>query len=132
MFAKNIYSQSDGKTVNNYEIDDINIVFKGLKTFSEDDLKNILASSEGDVFDRLTYIQDGERIKKFCSHTGFFDAVVATQLVFKKEDVEVDEYFYVSENTRYVYYDIEYNGLENISEAVFEHEKARVCLMGMG
>ncbi|MEZ4690233.1 MAG: POTRA domain-containing protein [Ignavibacteria bacterium] len=118
MFAKNIYSQSDGKTVNNYEIYVINIVFKGLKTFSEDDLKNILASSEGDVFDRLTYIQDGERIKKFYFDRGFFDAVVDTQLVFKKEDVEVDEYFYVRENTRYVYYDIEYNGLENISEAV--------------
>ena len=118
MFAKNIYSQSDGKTVNNYEIDDINIVFKGLKTFSEDDLKNILASSEGDVFDRLTYIQDGERIKKFYFDRGFFDAVVDTQLVIKKEDVEVDEYFYVRENTIYVYYDIEYNGLENVSEAV--------------
>ncbi len=118
MFAQNVYSQSDEQTVNNYEIDDINIVFKGIKTFSEDELKNILASSEGDVFDMLTYIQDGERIKKFYFDRGFFDAVVDTHLVYKKEDAEVDEYFYVREKTRYVYYDIKYKGLENVSEAV--------------
>ncbi|HMR41523.1 MAG TPA: BamA/TamA family outer membrane protein [Ignavibacteria bacterium] len=118
MFAQNVFSQSDEQTVNNYEIDDINIVFKGIKTFSEDELKNILASSEGDVFDMLTYIQDGERIKKFYFDRGFFDAVVDTHLVYKKEDAEVDEYFYVREKTRYVYYDIKYKGLENVSEAV--------------
>ncbi|HMQ70078.1 MAG TPA: BamA/TamA family outer membrane protein [Ignavibacteria bacterium] len=118
LFAQNVYSQSDEQTVNNYEIDDINIVFKGIKTFSEDELKNILASSEGDVFDMLTYIQDGERIKKFYFDRGFFDAVVDTHLVYKKEDAEVDEYFYVREKTRYVYYDIKYKGLENVSEAV--------------
>ena len=118
MFPEIVSSQDDVKTVNNYEIDDINIEFKGIKTFSEDDLKNILASSEGDVFDMLTYIQDTERIKKFYFDNGFFDAEVDTHIVYINEDLEVDLYFYIREKTRYVYYEFEYTGLEKLSEAV--------------
>lgn len=118
MFPEIVSSQDDVKTVNNYEIDDINIEFKGIKTFSEDDLKNILASSEGDVFDMLTYIQDTERIKKFYFDNGFFDAEVDTHIVYINEDLEVDLYFYIREKTRYVYYEFEYTGLEELSEAV--------------
>ena len=116
MFPEIVSSQDDVKTVNNYEIDDINIEFKGIKTFSEDDLKNILASSEGDVFDMLTYIQDTERIKKFYFDNGFFDAEVDTHIVYINEDLEVDLYFYIREKTRYVYYEFEYTGLEKLSE----------------
>jgi len=118
LFPEIVSSQDDVKTVNNYEIDDINIEFKGIKTFSEDDLKNILASSEGDVFDMLTYIQDTERIKKFYFDNGFFDAEVDTHIVYINEDLEVDLYFYIREKTRYVYYEFEYTGLEKLSEAV--------------
>lgn len=118
LFPEIVSSQDDVKTVNNYEIDDINIEFKGIKTFSEDDLKNILASSEGDVFDMLTYIQDTERIKKFYFDNGFFDAEVDTHIVYINEDLEVDLYFYIREKTRYVYYEFEYTGLEELSEAV--------------
>ena len=117
-FSENVFSQSDLKTVNNYEIDDINIVFKGIKTFTEDDIKNILASSEGDVFDMSVYILDAERIRKFYFDNGFFDAVVDTHVVYNNEDIEVDEYFYVRENIRYSYYKLDYAGLENVPEAV--------------
>lgn len=104
--------------MNNYEIDDINIEIKGIKSFDTDVLKNIIASSEGEVFDMITYIKDVERIKKYYFDRGFFDAVVDTHIVYDNEDVEVDEYFYIKENTRYVYYNIEYTGLENVSEVI--------------
>lgn len=117
-FSYNVFSQSDLKTINNYEIDDIHIVFKGIKTFTEDDIKNILASSEGDVFDMSVYILDAERIRKFYFDNGFFDAVVDTHVVYNNEDIEADEYFYVRENIRYSYYKLDYAGLENVPEAV--------------
>ena len=80
------YSVSQNNNGNGviYEIDEINVNFKGLKTFDEDDLKNLLASKEGNPFDMETYLKDVERIKKFYFDNGFFDAKLIPILCLKK------------------------------------------------
>jgi len=110
----------DDIIIDKFEIDEINIVFNGKETFNEGDLKNLLATQEGDIFDKTAFIQDVERIKKYYFDNGFFDAEVDTNLVFNIEDEEVIENFIVSEKTRYVYYNIEYQGIDSIYEQVKE------------
>jgi len=100
------------------EIDEINIKFNGLKSFEESDLKNLLASREGDVFDLNTYLKDVERLKKYFFDNGFFDAQVDTNFVINKKDEEIILDFIIKQNERYVYYDIEYKGLDSIDEQV--------------
>lgn len=96
------------------EIDDINISFKGFHVFEESDIKNVIASKEGDVFDRNIYVQDVERIKKFYFDNGFFDTKVDTSITYKREDKEVDENFVIRENKRYRYYKVDIAGLDSI------------------
>ena len=120
IISNDSFSQDENGNNKKYEIDEINIKIKGLKTFEESDLKNLLASKEGDPFDMETYLKDVERLKKYYFDHGFFDTEVDTHLVFNKEDEEVVEHFKIRENTRYVYYDIEYIGLDSIAGDIRE------------
>lgn len=101
-----------------FEIDEINIKFSGIKSFEESDLKNLLASKESEIFSLDEYLKDVERLKKFYFDNGFFDTAVDTHLVINKKDKEVILYFIVKQKERYVYYDIEYKGLDSIEEPV--------------
>ncbi|MEP7147064.1 MAG: BamA/TamA family outer membrane protein [bacterium] len=114
------FAQDDNSIIDKYEIDEINILFKGKETYNEGDLKNLLATKESDIFDMTVYIQDVERIKKYYFDNGFFDAEVDTNLVFNKDDKEVVENFIITEQIRYVYYDVEYKGLDSIVKPVRE------------
>ncbi|MBS1517115.1 MAG: BamA/TamA family outer membrane protein [Bacteroidetes bacterium] len=102
----------------NYEIDEVNIIFKSGSTFQESTIKGLLASRSGDVFDMTTYLLDVERIKKYYFDNGFFDADVDTSLLTKIDDKEVIENFIVTENSRYVFYKIDYTGLDSIDASV--------------
>ncbi|MEO8663851.1 MAG: BamA/TamA family outer membrane protein [Ignavibacteria bacterium] len=110
----------DNGNVDKFEIDDINITFKAKETYSEGELKALLASRKGDVFDRAVFIQDVERMKKYYFDNGFFDAEVDTNILYNKEDQEITENFIVTEQTRYVYYNIEFNGLDSLYESIKE------------
>lgn len=101
-----------------YEIDEINIKFKGVGTYEENTLKNLLASREGEPFDLTVYLQDVERIRKYYFDNGFFDTVVDTNLIFNKSDREIIENFIVRENSRYRFYNVKYFGLDSIDESV--------------
>jgi outer membrane protein assembly factor BamA len=119
-FHSECTSQEAANLNNSYEIDDINIKFKTKSIFEDSDLKNLLASREGDVYDLNTFILDVERIKKFYFDNGFFDTVVDTNLVFNKADREVILNFTITENSRYEYYEIKYTGLDSIEQSVRE------------
>lgn len=101
-----------------FEIDEINIKFSGIKSFEESDLKNLLASKEGAIFSLDEFVKDVERLKKFYFDNGFFDTAVDTNLVINKKDKEIILNFIVKQKERYVYYEIEYKGLESIEEPV--------------
>ncbi len=112
-----VFSQ-DKVIIKSYEIDDINIIFKTKSIFEESDIKLLLATREGDIFDFDAYLQDVERIKKYFFDNGFFDVSVDTGLIYKDDDSEIDENFIVTENIRYRYYDIQYKGIDDIDENV--------------
>ncbi len=101
-----------------FEIDEINIKFSGIKSFEESDLKNLLASKENNIFSLDEYLKDVERLKKFYFDNGFFDTAVDTHLVINQKDKEIILNFIVKQKERYVYYDIEYKGLDSINEPV--------------
>jgi len=117
--ASSIFSQENNgaKTL---EIDNIKIEFKGSKTYEDSEIEQILASKEGDVFELAVYLKDVERIKKFYFDRGFFDAVVDTAIVYKYSDEEVDEKFIITEKTRYVYYEINYVGIDSVDQSTRE------------
>lgn len=104
--------------VSSFEIDEIKIIFKRTQSFESEDIKNILAAKEGDDFDYPIFLQDVERIRKFYFDAGFFDAKVDTALVFNKEDDEVVEKFFITENQRYKYQEITYLGLDSTDDYV--------------
>lgn len=101
-----------------FEIDEINIKFSGIKSFEESDLKNLLASKENDIFSLDEYLKDVERLKKFYFDNGFFDTAVDTHIVINKKDKEIILNFIVKQKERYVYYEIEYKGLDSIEEQI--------------
>lgn len=108
--------QQENNDVKPLEIDDIIIKFRGTQTFTDGEIGQILASQEGDIFEMASYLKDVERIKKFYFDRGFFDAVVDTGIVYKYSDEEADEKFIITENTRYVYYEIDYAGIDSVDK----------------
>lgn len=117
IFACDLFPQKKTDVIT-YEIDEIKIIFKRTQSFESEEIKNILAEKEGDEFDYPLYLQDVERIRKFYFDVGFFDAKVDTALVFNKEDEEVIEKFFITENKRYKYQEISYQGLDSVDERV--------------
>lgn len=99
----------------NYEIDEVNIEFKGTKSFDTDQILRIIKSSEEEYFVRSEFILDAERIKKFYFDNGFLDAYVDTSLSFDHNDLEVIETFIIHENVLYKINKIDYVGIENLS-----------------
>ncbi|MEO6696091.1 MAG: BamA/TamA family outer membrane protein [Ignavibacteria bacterium] len=119
----NLFSAShaqDKTESKNFEIDNIEIEFKGSRTFDESEIEQIIASQEGDIYEVASYLKDVERIKKFYFDRGFFDAAVDTSIVYKYSDGEVDEKFIVTEKNRYVYYEINYNGIDSVDQLTRE------------
>lgn len=108
----------DKNSSKTYEIDEIKIEFAGKSTYDENEIKSLLASSDGDDFDHGTYLQDVERIKKFYFDNGFFNTSVDTGLFYNNKDDEVTEKFIISENTRFNYYNISYDGIDEIDESI--------------
>lgn len=111
------FSQEEEK-VKNFEIDDINVFFKSKSVFEDSDVKLLLASKEGDIFDPEIFMKDVERIKKFYFDNGYFDVSVDTSLTYNIEDEEVNENFIITANKRYSYYELKYNGLDDLDESV--------------
>lgn len=117
-FISSLSFSQNNEEIKVFEIDDITIKFSGPKSFEESDLKNIIASKEGAVFDLDTYLKDVERLKKYYFDNGFFDTAVDTNLVFNRKDEEVNLNFIIKQNSRYTYYDIEFKGLDSIDDGV--------------
>jgi len=113
------FSQEINET-KTFEIDNIEIEFRGGKSYEDSEIEEIIASKEGDVFDLPVYLKDVERIKKFYFDHGFFDAVVDTAIIYKYSDDELDEKFIITENQRYVYYEINYTGIDSIDTSTRE------------
>lgn len=116
-FADCLFSQTK-VNISSFEIDEIKIIFKSSQSFESESIIKILALKEGDEFDYPVYMQDVERIRKFYFDAGFFDAKVDTALIFNKEDEEVIEKFFITENKRYSYQEISYQGIDSLEEKV--------------
>jgi len=103
-----------------FEIDNINIVFVGKQSFETETIKGIMALKEGDEFDRDTYLQDIERLKKFYFDNGYFDISVDTSLQFIDDSKEVNEKFIIKAGSRYKINEMNLDGLENVPENVMD------------
>lgn len=111
------FSQEEIK-VKTFEIDDINVFFKSKSIFEDSEIKLLLASKEGDIFDMEIFMKDVERIKKYYFDNGYFDVYVDTSLTYNIEDEEVNENFIITANSRYRYYELNYTGLDDLDENV--------------
>ena len=111
------FSQEEVK-VKTFEIDDINVFFKSKSIFEDSEIKLLLASKEGDIFDMDIFMKDVERVKKYYFDNGYFDVYVDTSLTYNIEDEEVNENFIITANSRYRYYELNYTGLGDLDENV--------------
>jgi len=120
IFSTSISFSQDKTETQTFEIDNIEIEFKGSESFETSEIEQIIASKEGDIFELAVYLKDVERIKKFYFDRGFFDTVVDTVINYKYSDDELDEKFMITENKRYVYYEINYVGIDSVDQTTRE------------
>ncbi len=98
------------------QLNDLNLVFKNTKTFEESDLKNLLLTGTTSDFSPAEFSNDSKKLEKFYFDNGFFDVHVDTST--KIEDkTNVTATLYIFENYRYRIDSINYEGLEDISDA---------------
>jgi outer membrane protein assembly factor BamA len=103
-----------------FEIDNIDIVFIGEQSFDKETIAGIMGLKEGNEFDKETYLQDIERIKKYYFDNGFFDISVDTSLQFIADSKEVNEKFIIKEGSRYHINELSLEGLEIVSDDVMD------------
>lgn len=96
---------------------DIDFSFKTTETFAESVLKEVLLSPREKYFDRMTFEEDRQRLKKFYFDNGFFDVLVDTVTEVNEDSTEVDMLFKIVENERYFIREIHYEGIGTISDA---------------
>lgn len=97
------------------EVDDIEFTFKGRQTFEDGELKDAIALSKSNVYNKTIVEADIQKLKKFYFDNGFFDVQVDTAVSVNIEDEEASVTFIITENNRYRIDTITINGIENIS-----------------
>ncbi|HEY3251875.1 MAG TPA: BamA/TamA family outer membrane protein [Ignavibacteria bacterium] len=95
---------------------DVNFEFKTTATFAESVLKEVLLLPREKYFDRMTFEDDRQRLKKFYFDNGFFDVLVDTATEISDDSTEIDLEFKIVENERYFIKEIHYEGIGLISE----------------
>lgn len=102
-----------------FEIDEVNVIFRGSETFGEDEVKNITFTSSADNFNEEEFLNDIQRIKKFYFDRGFFKAEIDTSTSLS-EDKELTVNFIIRENRRTTVNEVAYAGIENVTPEALE------------
>jgi len=97
---------------------DIEFTFKTTSTFKDAVLQEVLLLPRENFFDRNTFEEDRQRLKKFYFDNGFFDVLVDTSTKVNTEDNIIDLKFTIRENDRYTIRQYVYLGVENVNKEV--------------
>ncbi len=113
------------------QVDDIEFRFNGKQTFENGELKDAIALSKSDVYNKTLLEGDIQKLKKFYFDNGFFDAEVDTSVTVDIEDEEASVTFKITENNRYKIDSIAIKGIQNVSaEALSKIRKIRTIKKG--
>jgi len=97
---------------------DIEFGFMTTSTFNNAALKEALLLPREKYFNRNTFEEDRQRLKKFYFDNGFFDVLVDTSTRVNAEDNTIDMKFMIRENDRYTVKEYVYLGLEKLNNVV--------------
>ena len=95
------------------EISDI--YFKGIETFSEDELTEIIHSEEGEEFDDRLVKLDKILLTNFYRQNGFLTVTVDDSVIINRETMTVQIIYELAEGQRYYFDRIEFQGNELFS-----------------
>ena len=107
-----------------FETGKIEFEFRNTESFSEAALLDILLLPREKYFNAVNLDEDLQRIEKFYFDNGFFDALVDTITTVAESDNEVNVKFIIIENPRYSIREIQYSGLEKVSDQVLNKIKS--------
>jgi len=113
------------------EMDEVNFKFKGQKTFDNSQLKDAVAISKSELYNKKILGDDILKLKKFYFDNGFFDVVVDTSVYINNEDEEASVTFIVTENSRYKIDSVVIKGIDNVSpDALVKLKKVQTIKNG--
>jgi len=96
------------------EVDEVNFKFKSGRTFDDSQLKDAIAISKSEIYDKNIIEGDIQKLKKFYFDNGFFDISVDTTVYIDQEEEEASITFIITEKSRYKIDSASVNGLDNI------------------
>jgi outer membrane protein assembly factor BamA len=108
--------ENDGPATSDreFEIDEVNVRFRGTETFGEDEVKSITFTASADYFNEEEFLNDIQRIKKFYFDRGFFKASIDTSTSLS-EDKELTINFIITENRRTLINNVAYVGVDDVT-----------------
>ena len=93
------------------------ITFRGVRFHGPEDLENIIASHEGERFDRRLVRLDKLLMTNYYKANGFFDVSISDSVVYLQKRKFVNIYYTVQEGQRYYYGGVRFKGNKDISAA---------------
>jgi len=97
---------------------DFDFVFAKTSTFSNSALREVLLLPREKYFNRNTFEEDRQRLKKFYFDNGFFDVLVDTSTSTEDNGSTINMKFKIDENDRYAVKDVHFIGVGSVSEQV--------------
>ena len=115
-----------------YKLDDVNINFSETRTFSKNDIEELIKTPKLKYFDRDEFAVDIQRIEKFYFDRGYFDATVDTLTVKDSAEHSIKITFSINEGNPYRIEKIVYEGLDSVDEQtklkLLNHDEKRVTV----
>ena len=102
-----------------YKLDDVNINFSETRTFSKNDIEDLIKTPKLKYFDRDEFAVDIQRIEKFYFDNGYIDAFVDTTTIADEKKSTLTANFIIHEREPFRIRNIAYTGLENITQEVW-------------
>lgn len=119
IFSGNAFAQTDLLSLEvEYDINEVNYIFKDGKAFEEDFLNSLTKSASGEIYSESEFALDVLRIQKFYFDNGYFDCTVDTSTTIIEDGEEIDLYFYIYQNNPYRIYSVNVEGLENVPQNI--------------
>ncbi|MCE1165139.1 MAG: BamA/TamA family outer membrane protein [Bacteroidetes bacterium] len=112
------FAQEDDEPVlSKMKVSGADIEFKGNNAIDKSRIASIIKTGNSDYFSSEDFVMDIKRIEKFYFDNGYFDAFVDTATSVSS-DAEIDVKFIITENAPYIIGEINYFGLETLSQGV--------------
>ena len=100
-----------------FTLNEVLFEFKNTRTFEDKDLKDLLLTGTHPEFSKAEFLNDSKKVEKFYFDNGFLDIDVDTALVIDNDN-SVTATFIIYENYRYKIDNLNYVGLQDVSDAI--------------